>query len=235
MADTTNPGSGAAGNENGDQIKNVKEEMNRKLGNMETKVSTLEQTNRQLLAQLQAMAPAAPAAPKKNIQDVWFDKPDEAAARIKAEAKQEIREEFANLNAQQQKQNVTLNALVAEFPELSDPQHELTKKAVEIYSAMPEDEKVSPAAYKAAVREAALEFNVKPRSKRGDDYEDFSGLRGGSSGQNSQRSNGDRQRRGGLDPQTVEFAKLVGVNTDDPKVAERLKQNHGRKRYDRWE
>jgi hypothetical protein len=205
-----------------DPIKNVKAEFDRKMGNFEGKLSSLEQTNAALLSQLKAMAPIPTKTEKKEpkLKDIWYDDPEAAAKAIKEEAKAELRKEFQGANQQQQRQTATLNSLVTDFPELQDTSHEFTKRAVELYTALPEEEKGSPAAYKAAVREAALEMGVKPMSKRDDNYVDqFTGISGGSSTANRPRQN---KRSAQLDPATLSFAEAVGLDITDTKVKDRL-------------
>lgn len=232
MSDTNQGNATSEGG--GDNITNVKAEFNRKLGNFENKIASLESTNAQLLAAVQAMAkPSAPAQPNKKIEDVWFDKPQEAAESIVSEAEKRIMTKIDNRNSQLAKQNATLSQLVSDFPELSDGSHDLTKKAVEIYSGMSEDEKTSPLAYKAAVKEAALELGIMPKAKRKETYEEDFSI--GGSGSSQYRSESNRQRRGEVDSATAEFARLVGVNIDDPKVKERIKSKHSRRSYNNWE
>lgn len=229
MSDQEN---GSSTSEGGESLTNVKAEFSRKLSNIEAKYAAVESTNAQLMATLKAMSePKAPTAPTSKLEDVWFDKPNEAASRIKQEAKAEVMQEINSQNARIAKQNDTLSQLVAEFPELSDGGHDLTKKAVEIYSGMSAEDKTSPLAYKAAVREAASELSIMPKSKRREE-DDYSISGGGSSSVRSERPS---QNRTGIDKATEEFARLVGVDIDDPKVKERIKSKHNRRTYNRWE
>lgn len=237
MAEANPPATG--GDQTPDPLKNVKAEFDRKLGNVNQQLEQTNKTLSGLVGQLQAMAKPAAAQQKpaptidKEIEDSWYDSPAKAASLIAERAKNEIRQELQSAGAIQQKTTNTLNALVSEFPELSDQEHEFTKRAIAIYSEMPEDEKSSPASYKAAVREAALEMGVKPRSKRTEDDDNFSLRSGGN--YSSRGDGGNARRRNTLDPAVADFARMVGVNPDDPKVKERLISNHGRKTWDRWE
>lgn len=229
MSDQEN---GSSAPEGGEGLTNVKAEFNRKLSNFESKISGLEATNAQLIAAIQSMAaPKKEVAPAKKIEDVWFDKPTEAAETIVKQAEERIMKTIDSRSAQLHRQNQTLSQLVSDFPELSDNNHELTKSAVAIYSAMSEEDKTSPLAYKAAVREAASELGIMPKAKRRD--EDFSVSGSGSSSARSERT--QTRTKGGLDPATEEFARLVGVNVDDPKVKDRIKARHGRRSYNNWE
>ncbi len=205
-----------------DPIKNLKSEIDRKFGNFETQVSELTKTNQALLAQLQLTAnqnrTQAPAA--KGAKDYWYDDPDKAEAAIVERTKAEIRQEYQTQQKQTAKTNSVLNQLVYDYPELQSDSHELTKRATAIYMALDAEEKSSPIAYKLAVKEAATELSIKPRAKRSEDeVENFS--------MSSSRSNNPtpRQTKSGktkLAQETIAFAKLVGLNTDDPKVMERI-------------
>lgn len=227
MADETK--GAAAGAE--DPIKNLKEEFNRKLGNFDQKMSSLEQTNQALLAQLKSMAPAQPKPTKKEntLDQVWFDKPEEAAAEIVSRATASINKSLDERAAHAAKQQTTMAELVGDFPELANKSHDLTVAAVKIYDAMSDEDKRSPLSYKAAVKEAALDLGIKPMRKRSEEEQDFS-LRGGSRSDSPSRKRGPEK----LSAETEEFARIMGVDVDDPKVKERLVNKHGRKNYTRY-
>lgn len=224
-----------------DPLKNVKSEFDRKIGNVDQKLDQTNKTLAGLVTQLQAIAKTATPtkAPsegnsiQKEIENSWYDNPSKAVHLIKEETKNELRKEIVDANVIQQKTTNTLNTLIRDFPELADQENEFTKRAVQLYSELPEDEKTSPAAYKAAVREAALEMGIKPRSKRSDEELDDFSLRGG--GNFSGRSENNARKRNTLNPSVADFARLVGINPEDPKTKERLMSNHGRKRWDKWE
>jgi hypothetical protein len=210
-----------------DEIKNLKAEMNRKLGN-------LEQTNAQLINMMQSLAKPAPAATtqSKKLGDVLFDNPDEAARLIKEEAKAELREELNKANQVQTRTQSTIASLVSEFPELGDSNSEFSKRAVAIYHSYAPEDQANPISLKAAVKEAALEMNVKPKSKRNAESDDSFALGGGSGGETRPSR---RSREQELDPATIEFARHLGQNVDDPKYMERLKKSAKRRNWSRYE
>lgn len=221
----TNPGSE-------DPIKNIKGEFDRKLGNMEQKMSTLQQTNEQLLAQLKSMSAPKPA-PKvdSKLDTVWFDKPEEAAEEIVSRAERRIEEKFAKHAEANARQQSTLANLVSEFPELNSSGHELTKKAIEIYSSLSDEEKRSPIAYKAAVKEAALDLGYKPMAKRSEEEQDFA-LRGTPSYGNERRATKSNK----IDPQVAEFAALLGLDLEkNPEAKKRIVAKHNRRTYNSYE
>lgn len=201
-----------------DPIKNLKAEMNRKLEN----------TNAQLQALLTAINQQNKPAASEPVKKVSvFEDEDAYAARIKAETAAEIKAELARQQAQQAKQAQTINNLVMDFPELSQLDHPLTKRAVEIFESLPEDEKQSSLAYKAAVKEAALELDVKPKSKRAAKKEDDSfSLGGGSSAGKRPPAATD------MDKAREAFAEKLGLKLT-PEVKERLKQ-HAKKDFKRF-
>lgn len=225
MADEQNKGGDA------DPIKNVKAEFDRKLGNYDQKFATLEQNTNQLLNYVKQMqTPAKAAAPAAKLEDVWLDKPDEAASRVVDMATAAIRQEINAREATNTKVATTIQKLVSEFPELSSADHELTIKANEMYNAMSDDDKTSPVAYRAAVNSAALDLGYKPKASRTDEYEDAFALRGG----NSATRNTRRDRSPSIAPETLEFAALVGLDTEDKGVQERLKARTQRN-YTKWQ
>lgn len=238
MTDQNDNGAQGSGGE--DAITNVKAEMNRKLSNVEQKMASLEQTNAALLAQLQAMSQpkgaTGQAGSTTNLSEVWYDKPELAAEAVIQAAEKRIESKIAAREATTAKTNQTLTQLVSEFPELNDSNHDLYKKAIETYNSYSADDRSSPVAYKAAVREAAMALGIQPVSKRSDDYvsdTDNYTLSGSSTGSSS-RSSKRGADRSGLTNEMVEFAKLVGVDIDNPKTKERVKQRATRK-FNRWE
>lgn len=239
MADENKPGEGSPA----DPITQIKGEFNRKFGNLEQQMAGVLETNKALLGQIASMSkPATSAAPAPTgddedtqIEKEWFDNPAKAASLLTKKVSKQVREEVtAGINEQSTRTN-TIQELVSEFPELRKQDHAFTKRAVEIYNSLPDRDKSSPLAYRHAVSQAALEQGVKPSSKRDpeSDPDDFT-LDGGGSA-NVRQSSRSRNRKGEIDPLTAEFARMVGVNIDDDKVKERIKNNHGRRTYTRYE
>lgn len=240
MADEQNP----TGGDNADPIANVKGEFNRKLGNLEQKVGSLEETNKALLNQLKSMqAASTPAASTQSDEDAeiegaWFNEPKVAAAKLTNKITKLVTSQVAAQTENQNRQQSTIAGLVEEFPELRKGDHQMTKRAIEIFNSMPISDQSNPVSYKAAVSQAALELGVQPMSKRKeqeiDESDDFTLDGRGASGV---RSDERRSRRSGtgISKATEAFAKLVGVNIDDDKVKERIKNKHGRRSYTRYE
>lgn len=229
---TETPVQGDAGANQPDPIQNLKSEFQRKYTN-------LEETNRQLMAQMQQLmtrqqAPAPKSEPNaKKLQDVWFDNPEEAARMVADGVETKMRRELAQVQQAQAKQQATIGALMKDFPELADNGSKLTTRAVEIYNAMSDEDKSSPVAYRAAVKEAAMELDLKPKSKRTPASDDSFSLGGDGAGASRPKPSGKKE----VDQRTKLFAEAVGLNLDDPKnkkSLERIQGRHGRKSYESW-
>lgn len=211
MSDINNGTPPAAGAE--DPTKNLKAEFQRKFDNMTAEVAKQRELSEQLLARIAAL----PTTEKKqerepDLSDLIYSDPKRYSEIMEERAEARI---MKKLEGQQRNANV-LNQLMNEYPETGDQDHPLTKRAVEIYNGLPSDEKTSPAAYRAAVAEAAAEMGVKPRSKRPADEEYTMGA--GSSG-SRRRSKGDSEK---ADPATLGFAAAVGLDISDPELVKRL-------------
>jgi hypothetical protein len=213
-----------------DDLRNLKAEMNRKLGN-------LEQTNAQLMAYLQTMnkpAPAAPAAESsKKLDDLWYSNPDEAARLIEDRAAAKAESRIAARNEAASKSQAALVAVINDFPELADNNSDFAKKAVAIYNSYSPEEQANPISYKAAAQQAAFELNMKPKSKRKQDNADDSFSIGGGSGDHATRPS--KRRDADVDPNTLAFAELLGQPVNDPKYVERLKKHSQRKNWKKYE
>jgi len=197
-----------------DPIVQLKGEFTRKLSNTESQLTELKKANDVLLHELKKLSQPAPKpqAKEDDIESIMYTDPRRYTEMVEERAEARIMNKLNQANQVQQKQNNVISSLTNEYPELMNTDHELTRKAVEIYSQLPDEDKTSPMAYKLAVKEAAMELGVKPRSKRSDEE---SYAFGGSSSQ-------PRKKKESLDASTVDFARMMGLNVDDPKVKERL-------------
>lgn len=217
----------ASGTPGGDEIKNLKSEMSRKLSN-------LEENNKALMAKLESLVKPAPTQKTEKepeLDDLLYTNPKEYARLVKEEAKKAATTVLTEASTSQRKQADTVGKLVHQYPELQFSDQPLYQRAVEIYNSMDPDDKTHPIAYEAAVKEAASELGVKPRSKRSaEELESFSF--GAGRGSSETR---ERKERTTVDPRTLLFAEAVGLNVKDTKVVERLKGKHGRKTYNNWE
>lgn len=205
-----------------DPLANLKAEFSRKMQNLEA-------TNQQLARQLASISkPAAPAPSKKPISELIYENPEEAISIIKSEVKTEIQESTRKVADFQQ----TMGRLYEDYPELSNQQDPLYKRADEILQSIPEHERQQPMAIRAAVREAASELGVRPKSKREPSPTDDFTVTGSGGGSNRPPS---RRGEAELDPATIEFAQRCGLNTNDPELIKRLKGHASRKNWNRYE
>jgi membrane-bound lytic murein transglycosylase len=214
MAETTteNTGTGAAGDK--DQFGNFKSEIDRKLTNMADSLKSATETLKQQMMALNArQAPKREEADQnanKKFSEKFYENEEGAINEVLDAREQRIYDNIARERAKGEQ----IGRLYNDFPELSDKEHPLTKKAVELWESLPKEERASNVSYKAAVLEAATTLGVLPKSKRDrNSVDDYQG--GGSEG-----GSGKRDKEPEID---LEFARKMGLNVDDPKVVERIK------------
>jgi hypothetical protein len=169
---------------------------------------------------------------EEQIADLAYKDPAAYARIVKSQAKEEAAQMIDQRLNQQQATQSTMAALINDYPELSDQTSDLSRKAVEIYNSLDPSIRSNPVAYRTAVREAAAEVGVLPKSKRqarGDDGSFSLGASSsGSSG--SQRAAAKKEE---VDQRTLEFAERVGMNIRDPKKVEALK-SRAKRNYGKW-
>ena len=217
-----------------DALTNVKAEMNRKLGNIEAQIKS---QNEAMLAQINALlAKTAPpkeestvSKAKKPLKDLINDDPEEYARHVQEEARASAERLIEERTKKANEQQAVLSQLTSEYPELNDMNSELTKLAVEKYKGLGLD---SPVGYRAAVAEAAAELGVRPKSKRKAESNDEAFSLGSGSGG---RGTGEARVSPQQEAVMRDLAKKFGVNWEDKDTRDRLKKNHGRKSYGRWE
>lgn len=232
MSDTpNNPSDGAKAP---DELGNFKQEINRKLANQESTIKELANANKALLEKLSTLTQPQPARQEDDFDKVWYEDPKTAAKRIKDQTRNEIMAEYKQDQERQRQTQNTLASLVSDYPELNDQSHELTRKAVEYYNALPESDKSSPSAYKLAVKDAASDLGILPVKRRPNtDTDSFSAS--SSSGYQVAQGKRGAQKEGDLDPRTIAFAQLVGLDTSNQKTMESLKAKAQRKSWNRFE
>lgn len=171
----------------------------------------------------------------ENLEDLAFKDPRAYAAKVTERATQQATRVVNEQLQTQQRSNQILGQLVSDYPELNDGNSELTTKAVAIYKQMSEVERSNPLAYKAAVRDAAADLGILPKSKRkvqGDEEFQFSA----SNPRGENASNPSKTRKNDeLDGKTAAFAKLIGLDTSKKEVVERLKSRQQRKNWSKYE
>lgn len=196
-------------------LTNLKAEMDRKLTNIQ---DTLKQTTEALKQQLISMKPAANPQPinVKPFRDEFYEDEEAAIGKKVAEGEKRI---LAAIEDRTKKAE-TINALYREYPELQDEESPLTKKALELLKAYPDQ---TPASYRASVLEAAVTLDVLPKSKRSkESVDEYTG--GG-----NDRGNGGKGKEPEVD---LAFAERMGLDVKDEKVLARLKARAGSR--DSW-
>lgn len=198
-----------------DKLYNKTKELERKLGDTNSAIAAMKAQNDELLKRLEALSkPAqAPTSTQEDLSELIYKDPQRYAEIITERATKQAEARISGTLQSQARTQQTLSQLAAEFPELADQNHDLTKKAVEIYSAMSDEDKASPLSYRAAVKEAAMDLGIKPKSKRSVDDEPVHGGSGGG---------GAAPRKPKLDKATLELAERLGLDVSDAKVRDRL-------------
>ena len=166
---------------------------------------------------------SAPPAPAKkpvasdDLDSLMYSDNARYRAIIQEQTEERI---FQKLNQQNEIQGRTqsvISELAAEYPELSDRDNALTIKSVEILNSLPQHERATTTAYRYAVKQAAEELAVKPRSKRGDD--EFMGPSYNAyGGQQRRREKSEKQTIAEISP----LAEAMGLDMNDPAVAKRI-------------
>lgn len=200
-------------------LKQMEKQFSERFVQQEQHLEKLYSSQKELIEAISAQRNPAPQEETPDLTGLLLSDPEKAIKVIKESVKKEINGELDQHQSRIAQQNQTLAQLQQEFPELSDINHPLTKSALEIYGKMSNKEKESPLAYKVAIQEAAMRNNVKPKSVRqqesSDEFSMPSGVKGGP------RTKGTDK----LDPKTVEFARIMGLNLEDKATVERLKKN----------
>lgn len=205
--ESTGTKSAGGGAEGSDAIQQLKAETNRKLSSITEQMGDLKKASDLLLERLsQSQAPASSVKTEESedLSSLMYSDPAAYARRIEERAEKRIMSNLQNQNAAVAKQNAVLSELTYDYPELGDKNSALTKRAVEIYGQLPVEDRSSPLSYRLAVKEAATELSVKPRSKRTEDDENFMGSSSGGS------RRGERSKKDKVDPNTELWAEALG-------------------------
>lgn len=212
-----------------DPIKNLKHEFGRKQDNVISELTALKQQLAELSQNIVKPSVGIKAKNQNDSDEMPDPIIDPKAYKdyIKREISQEMGQSINNNNQRQQQ----LSTLVQQFPELQDGNADLTKKAVEYYNKLSNEEKMSPNAYKYAVNDAALDLGVLPMSKRPRNEQDDESFTGASSSNVRRPSQKNKQADEKIDPATLAFAQAIGKDVNDPKYIESLKKYTSRKNW----
>lgn len=219
---------GASTEATGSTEQNLKAEFNRKIDNVETLLRQQSEIIKSL-SQKQTPPPQfqQQESSDADLDDLVLTNPREFAKRVTQNAKAEITQDLQKSKSYEDRRQQILNAIVTDYPEALDQSSSLYKKADEYYRSMSADEQRSPIAMKAAFRDAAIDLDIKPKSKRGDTNVDSFSF-GNSGGSSSRRTPKDE-----VAPETTELLALMGMDTSDPVIQAMAKEKSKRQNWGR--
>lgn len=238
--DNNNPNEGAenpAPIEQGDDsrtVQNVHAEFSRKYGQMEQTLAQQASVLQEIAAKLAQAQPAAPQAPQKALKDLVYDDPDQAAEIITQRAIAEADRRVDQRIQLNQATSFVVSDMQAKYSEFAQAGSDAAKLAVAKANALPAHLKGTPEGLKLAMMEVVADLGLVPASKRQapaqQSNEDFQlGNRGNSAPRQRQP---DPKKE--IDPLTIAFAEAMGVDVNDPKRIEGLKQASKRTNYNRY-
>lgn len=227
-----------------DPNQNLKAEFNRKIENVYKANQDLAAQNEQLNAKLDALLNSVSTQQNKanesDMEDLKYTDPDKYIELKMQEVEGRVEKKITQANEVQVKKSQTLTKLASDYPEINDQNSDLYKRAIELAGNYDSKFVDSPEGIQLLVREAATELGILPKGKRakeeeeGDtDMSEFIG--GGGSGSGSGGDRKPKTKGDDLDPKTIVAAKLMGLDTNDPKVIERLKARAKRTRWTKYE
>jgi len=215
-----------------DPIKQIKSEFGRKQDNVMNELNALKVQ----LGQIADTVIHAAAAKNKPEQDENID-PIVDPKGYKESIKKELRKEMDQSLGMERERNTVLSTLVSQYPELQRNDSELTQTALRIYNSLSASEKASPSGYKVAVMQAAQEVGVLPVNKRKQSQSESDDFTLSNSNTSVRQKPSERAKDEKIDDKTLEFAKLLGRPTSDPKYIDSLKKTitNRRKSWSRFE
>lgn len=205
-----------------DLISNMKSEFDRKISNQEDSMKKLMEQNEQLAQMLAAQTRPQQAQEPEEVDP--YD-PQNYARYLTSQITKQQEAQAAKAQEAQAAQRKAYNDMLAKYPELARPDHELSQRA----NALLESSGWTPAEIRAAVLEAATEVGVLPVSKRKkekpENDDDFVMSKGSVSGKKGKEEADEDIDMG--------FAALMGLDTSDENVVKRLK-GHAKRRKNTW-
>ena len=198
---------------NTDPITQLKGEFNRKLGDTNKLIEQMAETNKALTAKLEALVnPKTPPKKEESLDALMYSDPKRYTQLIEERATSKAVEIVRAETQGQGMIQARIAELVAEYPELSDNNSDLTKQTVELLKGVNAMQKADPTTYEYAVLKAAQHLDVKPKSKRPKQEDDFIAPT-----YSSPKARQGRQTEDRVIKENKDFAKQVGVNLDDDK------------------
>ena len=222
-------GEAASAQDAADPFKNLKAEVNRKLENQSAMLAEQNRQLQSILATVQErMQPATPQATSKPLKELVFEDADQFAAEIEKRASQ-----IASKVVEQKVQlsQTAVSEVLNIYPEFGQPGSEAAQLALQKSAKLPPHLQGTPEGLKYVMHETAAELGLVPAKARkattsaGDDFS-----LGGSTAPRQQKKDPAKD----IAPETLEFAKLMGIDVSDPKRLEGLKQASQRKTWNQY-
>jgi hypothetical protein len=202
-------------------------EMNRKYNKISEENSRMSQMLEQLAARQQQPVQQVnqQTDDAKELADLVYSNPAEYARRVTEKATKQATQAVQHTLTQQQQTNTVLTQLASEYPELSDNSSELTTKAVNIYKQMSPEERLSPSAYKIAVRDAAADLGLLPKARRAKASNNEPNIGNSNNAVNDIAKGQQRaaaKNTSKASERTLAFAELMGLDVSKKEVIENL-------------
>jgi hypothetical protein len=192
-------------------IENVKAEFNRKLSSLEASNAALQQRIEAFMSQ---STPPVSKSEEKRIGSLLFEDADKYAEVVAERAVAKAAEQVSQMSQRQAEQANVVGRLYQDYPELQDSSNPFTKAVLTKHSQLSRSEQQDTRMLRLIALETAAELEIQPVSKRKQSQEgDIYGGRG----------NSGKQRETALDNKTIEFARLLKLDVNDPKVIASLK------------
>lgn len=197
MEDNSKPTeSGETPKINEDYFKDIEKRIDSKIGEQTSKLAELAKSQGDLIAALNSQNQAKSTKPDEDLSSLMYSDPEAFARKIEERTEKKLSAQ----NQRRADEQAELTRLVQEFPELNDPNHDVTAEAIRIYGSLSDSDKSSKLAYRSAVSEAALKHGLLPKSKRAKADPDGFTLGGGKGGRSGTPK---------VDNRMMEFARTL--------------------------
>jgi len=207
-------------------FKNFQSEVGRKFKNNEQKLDQINLSLTQLL-QNQQVKPKEPQQTPTELSELMYTDPEKAIDIIGQRVAEKVGKENKSIRNQQTEMNTMINQLAMDYPEITDSNSEVYKKALELAAKdiAGQNREATPLEAEIAIRRAIGEFGLIPVSQRkSEERDEYMGS--GNKGTKKTRTKSDDIE---LDQATIDFANLIApttggrINTNDPKYIQKLK------------
>lgn len=225
MSEQDNSGQAPAKTQEKSEFSNFKAEMDRKLNNMSNE---WRQSTEGLLSEIGKLSqslpkPQATQVSNEDLKDLVWTDPAAYAQKLEEQVEKRVNAILGkreNEYIAQQAHQTALAKMYTEFPELGIKDSPLTTRAVEIFQGFSKEDQADPKSYKLAIQEAAMELEIKPKSKRkSSNNDDF--VMSGEGGSGNRSTSSDSK----LPKKILDIAEAFGLDTSNEKVKARLTKN----------